>query len=471
MENKKKNKDLIQGIIIYAIGNFGSKILIFLIVPLYTYYISTSDMGNYDLTMTTISLLTPIVTMQISDAAYRWMVRDIDNIKKYITATFQVLVLNSLVAAICIFCVHFLYPFRYLWYFIFVLITARALQTTQKLLRGLKNQKLFAFSGILYTVLFLTLNILQICYLKQGVEALFQSAIIANIITLIVVYFCEKRLHVSIFGRPDTKTIKELLVFSIPLVPNQLNWWIINSSDRYIIRVFLGAAANGIYSISYKFPTMLQVILNLFNTSWQDVSIADTDLNPGKYYSKVFKKLYMFSFSLLWFLIPFTKIFIIITMNSTYHGAAKYISFLYLGTVFQSFSSFYGVGYLRDKNTKNASRTSIYGAIVNALINIMFVRFVGLHAASISTFVGFLAMWLVREKQNRKSLGVKIDKKIFGSLMAITCILSSAECFLSMKYDILLFVSGTIGFIVVNRSQIAYFVIKIEGKLKRCTKE
>lgn len=98
-EEKSKSRNLIEGMLIYAIGNFGSKILVFLIVPLYTYYISTEDMGNYDLVLTTVNLLTPIVTMQISDAAFRWMIRTDKGNEVYIRSTIQVLIINSLIAA------------------------------------------------------------------------------------------------------------------------------------------------------------------------------------------------------------------------------------------------------------------------------------------------------------------------------------------------------------------------------------
>ncbi len=466
-ENKSKGRSLIEGILIYAIGNFGSKILVFLIVPLYTYYISTEDMGNYDLVLTTVNLLTPIITMQISDAAFRWMIRTDSGNDVYVRSTLQVLILNCLIASGVIFIVDKIYPILYCSYFVGVLITSRALATIQKLLRGLKNQKLFAVSGILYTIIFLALNILKICYWHQGVVSLFQSAIISNIITLVVIFFADKRLRIKFWCKPDVIIIKRLLKFSIPLVPNQLNWWIINSSDRYIIKFFLNASANGIYSISYKFPTMLQVILGLFTTSWQDVAVSDTEKNPGTFYTKVFKELYVLSFGLLWVLNPVTKVFIVLFMNSNYHSAASYVPFLYLGTVFQSFASFYGVGYLRDKNTQQASLTSIYGAIVNAIVNIGLIKFIGLHAASFSTFLGFLVMWLIREKQNRNELNVIINKKHFMLFFLPTFVLSVVECFTNMYVDILLGILGVIVFFIANKKLLILLIGKIHSKLSK----
>lgn len=453
-EDKRKSRNLIEGILIYAIGNFGSKILVFLIVPLYTYYITTSEMGNYDLLMTTVNLLTPIVTMQISDAAFRWMIRESEGIDIYVRSTIQVLFANCCITAIAIYIVGLVFPFQYCSYFILVLVTSRALATVQKLLRGLKNQKLFAISGIVYTVIFLALNIIQICILKKGVVSLFQSSIIANVLSLALIFSLERRLRIQFIRKPDLITIRKLLRFSIPLVPNQLNWWVINSSDRYIIKFFLGAAANGIYAIAYKFPTMLQVVLSLFTTSWQDVAVADMDSDASKFYSMVFKKLYLFSFSFLWFLNPVTKVFIHWFMNSSYHDASKYVSFLYLGTVFQSFASFYGVGYLRDKRTSQATATSIYGALINAGVNIALIKVIGLQAASISTFLGFAVMWLIREHQNKKELGVKIEWIEFGILFAITLIFSIYECVSPINIDIILGVCGFVAFIFINRQMI-----------------
>ena len=160
----------------------------------------------------------------------------------------------------------------------------------------------------------------------------------------------------------------------------------------------------------------------------------------------------MLSFGLLWVLNPATKMFIQLFMNANYHSAAEYISFLYLGTVFQSFASFYGVGYLRDRKTNQAASSSIYGAVVNALINIVLIKFIGLQAASISTFLGFLVMWLIRERQNRRELGVVIDIKLFLQLFLITILLSIIECFTDIYIDSILLVLGGIMFLSVNRN-------------------
>ena len=79
MNKNQRNRALLTGTITYAIGSFGTKFLNFLIVPFYTYFIAPGDLGDYDLLVTTVSLISPLLTMKISDAAYRWIIKSNEN--------------------------------------------------------------------------------------------------------------------------------------------------------------------------------------------------------------------------------------------------------------------------------------------------------------------------------------------------------------------------------------------------------
>lgn len=463
MENKSKG--LLKGTGIYAIGTFGTKILSFLIVPLYTYYVTTTDMGVYDILMSTINLLTPLVTMQISDAAYRWIIQDDGtNKERYIRTTVQVVIFNCCAASLIILVVNQFAEIPYCLYFCGILVLSRAFQSLQKILRALRHQWLFAFAGIVYTIIFLSLNVLQLCVLKMGMEALFQSAVIAYFVALVFMTIKEPYIRINFFKKPDLKLIKEFYKYSIPLVPNYLNWWVINSSDRYIVLWALGSASNGILAISHKFPTMLQAVLSLFTNSWQDVSVADGEEKNGAYYTKVFRTYSRLALSVLWPLVPATTIVIQIVMSEAYKISCAYVPFYYMGTVFQSFASFYGVGYLRSKQTGKAFSTSVYGALINAMVNFLLIKSIGLQAASISTFIGFFIMWLLREKQNRDELQIEVK---WGEMVSLT-ILSVAVCILSIMsstlINLVIFIFGGVLFICVNHKEINVIIKKVIKK-------
>lgn len=465
--NKVKSKALITGTIIYTIGNLGTKILSFIIVPLYTYYINTSDMGDYDLVNSTISLLTPILTLQIMDAAYAFMMRNSSKTAEYIDAVYKFMLISTILSVAVILIINCFIPIKYCYYMVILLAISKFFGVLQKLLRGLKNQKLFAASGIAYTAIFLILNLIQIVVLKQGVDALFQSAIISYTICTIIVLIFDKRLRTFNIKAHSLQLQKEMLKFSIPLVPNQLNWWMINTLDRYIIRFFLGSSANGIWAIAHKFPSVLQLMFNIFYMSWQDTAIVDENKDSGAFYTKVFKLYYKFSFTFLIFLVPFTKLFILFAMEESYHSAIQYVGFLYLGTIFQAFSSFFGVGYLKNDKTNQAATTSIFGALVNTIINLALIKLIGLYAAAIATFIGFLVMFVFRVFHTKKTMQIKINPITFSVLFIISLTAVIVNIFTNTTQDIVLLVIGILIFFVVNNKELIALAKSLLNKIKK----
>lgn len=466
LSDDQKNRAILLGTIIYGVGSFGTKFLSFLIVPLYTYFILPADLGDYDLLTTTVSLVSPLLTLKISDATYRWIVKDAENQVPYISATYKLLVRNCLFCALFLATINFFIPIWNCYYFILILIGDRSLECLQKILRGLKNQKLFAISGIFHTAVMVGLNVVKVCYWKQGAVALLQSSAISLYATILFILMCEKRLRKVDF-KPDYKRQQhEMLRYSAPLVPSTLGWWIMSASDRYVIRWMLGSAANGIYSVAYKFPTILQTMFTMFNSAWTDMALAELDKGEKseEYTKQLFQQLYKVSFGMVLVLIPFTKIFMQIVLNEQYKEASIYIGFLYLGTVFQGFSSFASIGYLQGKKTRGAATTSIYGAIINLVIDLIFIRFIGLFAASISTFLGFFAMWLTRMQDIKNVFPIKIEYRIFIPYLLAGILLAIATIWTSTQIDIILTGAASALFLIDNRKVAAAMVQKINKR-------
>lgn len=461
--NESRNKELMLGTIIYAIGNFGTKILSFLIVPIYTFYILPKDLGEYDLLMTTVSLLSPLITMKISDATYRWIIRKEETVENCLSATYQVLIINSIVCSLVLLGINYFIPIWNCYSLIIILILDRTLECLQKLLRGLKKQKLFVMSGLLYTTVLITLNLIKICVLRQGVEALLESVVVAQIISIIFILLSEKQLLKVKLKKGYLPLQKELVTYSAPLVPSALGWWVMSASDRYLIRYFLGSTANGIFAVSYKFPSILQTIFVMFNNSWTDLALAELENgnNSEEYSSKVFKELYRVSFGITLILIPLTKIVAQLILSEAYKTASVYIGFLYLGTVFQGFSSFCSIGYLQGKKTKGAAITSIYGAIVNLLVNLMLIKEYGLFAAAISTFAGFFVMWVARMYDIKELFPIKINYKLFGFYLILTIVTATISVKSNLFTDLIILLIMLVFFFSNNKELLIKFLNQI----------
>lgn len=468
MNEKKNSKALLTGTITYAIGNFGTKFLNFLIVPLYTYYILPADLGDYDLLVTTVSLLSPLLTMKISDAAYRWIIKEKENEVPYISATYKLLLRNCLFAALLLLAINHFIPIWNCWYFIAILVGDRMLECLQKLLRGLKNQKLFAASGLFHTAVLVGANVIKVCVLKQGVTALLQSSVISLYATILLILLLEKRLRQVDFKPDYHAQQKEMLRYSIPLVPSALSWWVMSASDRYVIRFMMDKAANGIFSVAHKFPSILQTLFLMFNNAWTDMALAELGRGEQseKYTKQVFQQLYKVSFGMVFVLIPLTKLVMQIILSEKYQEAAIYIGFLYLGTVFQGLTSFCSIGYLQGKKTVGAAKTSAYGAAVNLTVDLILMQWIGLFAASISTFLGYFVMWVMRIKDIKKEFPVAIDYRVFVPYLLVSVGMAMITIWTNHLADLLLAAAAGVFFLLDNRKMIGTVLRKVQGKVR-----
>ena len=105
--------------------------------------------------------------------------------------------------------------------FLAILVLEPLLDTTQKILRGLKNQKLFAVSGIIYTGILVTLNFVTVCIMKLGVTSLLVNIIISHIISITLIFCLEKQMRcltVTVEKKELKVTQMEMLKYSMPLV-------------------------------------------------------------------------------------------------------------------------------------------------------------------------------------------------------------------------------------------------------------
>ena len=465
MEEKEKQnnrgKSLAVGTLIYALGSLGTKIISFLIVPLYTYYIATEDMGDFDLILTTVSLLAPLITLRISDAAYRWMLHKIESNEKCISNTYLVMIVTSIIVPIIICLFNLVVPIPYVGYFILIIIVSRWYDTLQFLLRGLNNQKLFAVSGIIHTLIYVTMNLVQIVGLHQGIEALLQSNVISSVTVIIMLLIFEPRLRVyGILKRRDVDLIKQMIKYSAPLIPSGLCWWVMGASDRYVIRIVLGRSATGIYAVANKFPTIVSTLFTFFNYSWTDIAISS--LSEGKetseYSSKLFEKLYIISFSFILCLIPATKLVSTWILSEAYRTGAIYIGFLYLGSLFHGFTTFISAGMLQRNETKLIARSSTIGAVVNLAFDIFTMHVIGLHAASISTFLGAFVMWYCRMRDCKNISPIDIDKRKFGILFVLTLAMAAISIWSTMTLDMVLTVILMIAFLMINKDTLKSMV-------------
>jgi O-antigen/teichoic acid export membrane protein len=454
----ESSKLLLKNTLIYTVGTFGTKVLVFALLPIFSFYLTKSDLGIYDLVMTTVSLLVPFVTLQVSNGAYRWLLGfdEIEGIKvnKIITSSF--IVISGGLFLFVVVCILFslFYDFKYSFYLMLLVLTSSFLPYFQILLRGLKKTKLFAISGLLNAFLLVILNLIFLLVYDLGIKGLFIATIASNILTIIFILFKGsfiKNLKLSYFSKI---TSKEMLSFSIPLVPNAISWWLVNSADKYLILYFLTSEMNGVFAISSRFPTIIILVNSIFILAWQDHTIMskENDEERLKFDSKIFKMFINFEFSIVFILIAVSELTVRFLIATEFYESYKFMPLLYIGAAFSAFSGYFGAAFIREKKTKEIFTSSVICGVINLIVCLLLIKYIGLFASALGTFVSYLVMFFIRVKQSKSFYKIKLN---YIRLLFLTSIALLFSFFILLDIKILtnfMIVSSILISILLNRN-------------------
>lgn len=436
-----KYKKLINNSLVFAIGNFGSRIVSIILVPLYTYYLSTAEYGTVDLVTTTTTMLLPVVSLSIYQAVFRFAMDSQESNGEVLTNSILITLIGAFISLLIYPMLSFFNVSNNLLCYLYLIIVVQAFQNLfAQYTRAIGKVKEFAFNGILQTLVLGISNIIFIVNLNYGVDGYLFSIIISNIVS--IAYFT---FNINIFKDLDFKKINRELInnmlkFSIPLIPNSFMWWLINASNRYFILYFKGVDVNGLFTVANKIPAILILFTSIFSQAWQLSAIDEYD---SKDKSKFYSKIYNYYFVLLIFgtsiILLILKFLVSKFLSPEYFESWKYVPFLLLGVVYSSLSGFLGTNYVASKETKGAFRTSVIGAIIALATNILFVPYLGGIGAGLSTMISFAMAWLIRILDTRRFIIIEFDiKKTVLSLFIIY--IQIIIMFLMLEFKVELFI-------------------------------
>lgn len=460
-----RTKELVKNTIIITIGKFSTQIVSFFLLPLYTTKLSTDEYGNYDLIATIAIFLVPLITMLLEESMFRFLI-DVKTKKekeKIITHTFLFIIINSIIFSMVIIILTYLFDLELGIYILLYTLASTIVALSNALSRGEGRIKIYSFSNFLLSILTIILSILFILVFKLGFKSLILSYTISNlVISLLVLLKLKVYKYISI-RKIRVKTLKEMLSYSVPLVPNTICWSIINVSDRLFISEYIGVGANGVYSISNKFPNIINNFYNYFNTAWRESSAKI--INDGTHkvdYPKIFSKIQKFIFSITILLITFMPLLFIILIDSKFKEGLLYIPILCVSVYYSSLSGYYGGIFTAFKNTKILGITSLVAAIINLFINILFIKKIGIFAAAISTLFSSLFLYYSRKQKCSKFVDIKFSfyKEMLIALAFL--VISLLYYFNNVYITILNIILATIISFYLCKNEIMLFLKRIK---------
>lgn len=412
---REKYKMLLKNIGLFTIGSFGSKLISFFMIPLYTAILTTTDYGTVDLIQSTAQLLIPILLLSIQDATLRFGMdpeykkEDVLSTTINITlkGTFLLLLGIIIVSMIGIIKLSTIY-----WIFLFLTFLLGSLNNSFNIyLKSKNNASIIAIGGILCTTVTCLANVLFLVIFRMGIVGYMISNII-GIFLQIIYQFIFGKIYKDLHLKNYNNISKPMIKYSLPLIANSTAWWINNASDRYILTWILGVATNGIYAISYKIPNILTMFQNIFYNAWSISAISEFDKDDQHGFIGNNYMLYSFisiigCSVLLLFNIPIAMML----YSNDYFEAWKCVPFLLVGTVFNGIAQLEGALFSATKKTKEVSKTTVIGAVVNIIGNIIFIYMLGVIGAALSTMIGYGLMWGLRTKSLQKFVKMKVNWK------------------------------------------------------------
>ncbi len=427
----QRSEELVKTTVIYAIGNIGSKFIRFLMVPIYTYFLSSEELGLYDLILTSLLLLEPIITLKITESTFRWLLDKKSDQFVVISTTFTFICISSFIGMIILVVVNSIYiqfPYAAL---LGVLLIARIISSfISEIFRGLGKNWTYSIYGISLTVSVFISALVALYLFQDKVEGLLISSIISTLSISFIFYFLKLRKFLRFgFSKPDAI---EYLKYSIPLIPSSINWWGIKLLNRFVILSKLGLVYNGIFAVVFTFPQIMTILGQIFYMAWQKNSIESfKSIDRDFYYSRLFNKYVDIQFALAFVLMAISRLSFEFLFEDTYRESYYYSYPLLLGSVFNSFGAFYAVSYLGAKKTIGAFITSFLGLIVNVSILFGFTDLYGLWAASFANLFGFITLWVFRVYHSKKYSELEVP----WSKIMVYCILFSVFGSLHFYFD------------------------------------
>ena len=477
MSKSTKTKQLAKDTVLFGISTFGSKILVFLLTPLYTAVLLTGEYGIADLISTTVNLIYPVLTLAITDATLRYAL-DKNCSKKAVLGNSVIVTALSLLLLLAF------YPLiirinseiavqlsQYWGYFAATYAAYNFHLCFANYVKGVGKTKLYAIQGIVQTLTVILCNIYFLLIAKTGLHGYLLSVIIGFAVPLLLMFFAGG-IYKQLFPlEVNMSLLGEMLRYSIPMIPTLLAWSINMYFNKYMLIGLLpsgeGLSESGIFSVANKIPSLLTAVLSVFTQAWQLSAISNvSDEDESAYYTQMYRSMHIVSLIGCLLIIPFSKSAAALLFDESYYSAWRHIPFLTMSAFFSCLCGFLASAFRAYKKTGQLFVSVAIGAVVNIVLGLILIQSIGVVGASVATAVSFFVTWIVRMLTIQKL--VRLKTRWVQTI--VTYVLTGAGCALivfEVKGSYLYYGLLCVAVVFLNFADMKNTVLSFAGLIKK----
>ena len=407
-------KYLIKNIGLLTLSSFATKLLSFFLVPLYTNILTTTEYGTYDIFHTTISVLIPILTLNVQESVMRFALDKKYNREAIVTIAMRYMMISCGIIITGLFVNSFLgissIGKKYAVYF-FLMFFSQALSCiVPAYIRGIDKIADLSVSSVIASAVTIGCNILFLVVFRWGLIGYFLANIIGPLIQCIYLMFRAKMFQYTHLSMRYISETKEMFDYSKPMIANSIAWWVNNASDRYVVILFCGLAENGIYSVASKIPSILNIFQSIFSSAWTLSAVRDFDPeDKNGFFANTYKAYNCLMVIICSVIIVVDKILARFLYAKDFYVAWKCVPWLTIAIVFGALSGYIGGFFSAVKNSKIYAQSTIVGAITNIILNLLITPLAGPLGAAIATAVSYFVVWAIRYWHSKRFIKLKIN--------------------------------------------------------------
>lgn len=413
-----KLKGLLKNVGVFALASFTSRFLSFLFLPLYTAFLSTAEYGTIDLVNTIIQLLFPVLSLTIVDAVLRFAISGDNSPSECFSVGIKTIFLGSIALLFVLPIANLFIRNPILLAYFYIIYFVQALNSLfASFSKATSKTKEMAIITTLTSFVILALNVLFIAVFKWGINGYWTSTIIGNVVGILL-YLIICKIHTYInWKEHNSELLKDMLVYSVPLIPNALFWWINSSLDRWTLTLMTSMSVVGLYSCANKLPSILSTINSIFSQAWNLSLFQDNPKERVRFFERTYEVYNEIMFCCAIGIIWLSKVVATFMFSKDFFDAWIFVPVLTFGVYINSLNSFFGSMFTANKETKTIFSTTLVGSLINIVLNFLMVYLWGAMGAGIATLISYFSVWVIRCYRLRKYYDVSINLKWFAVQM------------------------------------------------------
>ena len=422
--------------LVYGFGHVITRLVTFLLLPLYTNQFTPEQYGIVALFYTFVPLLNIVVRYGMG-AAF---------LKNYVPANKEdrMSIMTNVIISLFLTGI----PFLLLFYFFreelslvffgvvkpsyvvmmgMIIFLDTIWSIPMLALRAENRPRLFIFFSFLNVGVTLFCNLVFIIIFKMNIGSIFLSNLIASLIIFILVLpYIYQRFRFSSLSIVKWKAI---LSFALPFLPAGLFAMAMEVADRYILKLLTDLETVGIYNAGYKIGVLMLLVVNGFNMGWQPYFLEKNFDSRSKLYPRI-NSIVLAILGFIWILLLFwtddlikTSFLGITFFGSDFFGSLNIIPWIGLSYFFYGFYHLQTPGVFLKNRPKYAAWTRLFGAFSNIGLCFLLIPMFGAVGAAYATCISFGLMALSMFCINRYLIFVKLEYKslfIIFSLLIIS---------------------------------------------------